>query len=145
MSGNRQHDLELSAGPNKLTKTIEYGKILSDMLKNICDLGVQKTAGKNSAVIFKKDGTKDENGQLKLAGNETKSLQQAEKEGIPALHIETKPRFRIPQDKTNTVTPDGLILGRALAKTTIKYMEKHEHDKPGKAETSGPDSGGQKA
>jgi hypothetical protein len=144
-SENRKLDIELSAGPNNLTRTIEYGKILSGMLKNICDLGVQKLSGGDDAVIFRKDGSQDDDGKLERAGNKTDSLQQAEKAGIQALHVEAKPRFRIPQDKTNKVTPDGLILGRALAKTIIQYMEKHEHDRPGKAETSGADSGGEKA
>lgn len=137
LSGNKKLDLELSAGSNKKTKTIEYGEILAPMLKNICDLGVQKTPGTSDATIFKKDGSKDPNGTLQRPANETPSLKIAEEKDISALHLEAKPRFRIPKDKTNTVTPDGLILGRALAQAIIKYFENNEQNEQNQHAESG--------
>jgi hypothetical protein len=43
---------------------------------------------------------------------------------MPALHIEAKPAFCKPADLTNTVTPDGLMLGRALAQAIIAYRRR---------------------
>ena len=72
-------------------------------------------------MIFGADGTERE-GELELAARNTTSLVEAEKHGVPALHLEAKPAFRKPADGTNTVTPDGLVLGRAIAQAIILYL-----------------------
>ena len=118
---DKKLDLELSAGPNDTTDTKKYGQFLASALNNLCDLGVQKEAGKDDAIIYRKDGTKDPKGTLQMPGTETGSLKEAKKRKLPSLHLEAKPRFRIPKDKSNTVTPDGLILGRALTQAIIRY------------------------
>lgn len=118
---DKKLDLELSAGPNDTTDTKKYGQLLDSALNNLCDLGVQKEAGKKDAIIYRKDGTKDLKGELQKPGTETGSLKEAQKRKLPSLHLEAKPRFRIPEDKSNTVTPDGLILGQALAQVIIKF------------------------
>ncbi len=84
-------------------------------------MGVQKKAGGKDAIIYRKDGTRDPNGELQKPGNKTGSLIEARKRKLPSLHLEAKPRFRIPKDKSNTITPDGLILALALAQAIIKF------------------------
>lgn len=115
----RKLDLELSAGSNELANPVGFGTILASELLRPYTLGAQRYAGSTSAIIFEKDGTRSI-GQLALAAIETKSLIEAEAKGISALHLEAKPQFRILMDEPNTVTPDGLILGCALAETIIK-------------------------
>jgi len=117
---DKKLDIELSAGQNDTTDTKKYGQLLASSLKNLCDLGVQKEAGKEDAIIYRKDGTKDLKGKLQKPGIETGSLKEAQKRKLPSLHLEAKPRFRIPEDISNTVTPDGLILGQALAQVIIR-------------------------
>ena len=56
-----------------------------------------------------------------MPANETSSLREAGKKGIPALHLEAKPQFRIPDNGSNSITPDGFILGRALAQAIIEF------------------------
>jgi hypothetical protein len=54
---------------------------------------------------------------LQLPAVKTASLIEAGNRGIPALHLEAKPRFRVPGSSTNTVSSSGRILGRAIAAT----------------------------
>lgn len=125
---NRLLDLELSAGSNDLAKPIEFGRVLFSSLERKYTLGVQKKPGADYAIIFKKNGTQTE-GKLQLPGNETTSLIEARKRKIPAMHLEAKPAFRIPQDRSNSVSPDGLNLGRSLAQSIITFMGSREENK----------------
>ena len=119
--GNRRHlDLELSAGANPLAPTLRFGRLLAIALGYHYKFGVQHAAEKNEALVFETDGTESE-GKLQLPAIKTTSLIAAGARGIPALHLEAKPRFRIPKGLTNTVSPDGLILGRAIAETLIQF------------------------
>ncbi|MCX6037224.1 MAG: hypothetical protein NTW99_04935, partial [Chloroflexi bacterium] len=61
--------------------------------------------------------------KLELAANNTLSLLKAMEIGVPALHIEAKPKFRIPEDKINSITPDGAILGQGIAQSIIEYLK----------------------
>lgn len=110
----RENDIEISAGSNKLTDPLELGRFLSLVFRRKCLLGIQKQPGNSAALIIKKDGSEG-SGKLQLPAIGTKSLAEAEKHGMQALHIEAKSTFRIPQDKTNKVPPDGFTLGKALA------------------------------
>ena len=116
---NRQNELELSAGKNELSDTIKFGKLLHSALDKKYDLAIQKKAGKNNALILGKDGAEQE-GILQMPAKQTKSLMEAQKQNIHALHLEAKPRFRIPEEGKN-VTDDGIILGNALAQAIIGY------------------------
>jgi len=124
MAPRRCLPLELSAGNNHLSCTVRFGRALATALEYHYTLGVQKEACKKSALIFGADGTERE-GELELAARNTASLVEAEKHGVPALHLEAKPAFRKPADRSNTVTPDGLVLGRAIAQVIIRYLSEH--------------------
>lgn len=119
---HRRYELELSGGKNKKAKPVKFARLLVSELGHRYTLGAQKQAGKEDAVIFRTDGTK-EKGTLERAANETDLLKEAEKKKTQALHLEAKPAFRKPVEGTNTVTPDGFVLGRALAQAIIKYLE----------------------
>lgn len=124
-SAKRPLSLELSAGRNDLSDTVlvPFGRALATAFGHRYLLGVQKEAGKKDALIFEVGGGEKEGEKLQLAALETDSLVEAKKRwNIPALHLEAKPAFRKPTDGSNTVTPDGLVLGRAIARVIIKYL-----------------------
>lgn len=120
-SGSRRHfDLELSAGSNRLGQPVPFGQYLGSTLEYRYSLGMQTKARKSNALILQPDGTAIE-GKLQLPAIKTTSLTEAGRRGIPALHLEAKPRFRVSKGLTNSVSPDGLILGRAIAETIIHF------------------------
>lgn len=119
---SRKLDLELSAGKNKLSDIIGFGKLLGSALQRKWTLGVQKQAGANNALIFQQDG-KISDGQLENPATKTISLIKAEEKKIHAFHLEAKPQFRKACDGKNKVTDDGFALGCALAQAIIrKYI-----------------------
>jgi hypothetical protein len=120
---SRRLDLELSAGSNKLAKTLDFGRLLVSELAHRYTVGVQKQAGKKNAIIFYPTG-KEKEGELETPAINTASLKEADKKQISALHLEAKPSFRIPVDLRNIVTSDGLILGKALGHAIIKLFDK---------------------
>lgn len=119
-SGKRHLDLELSAGNNPLTQTVRIGRMLGSALGYRYKLGIQSAVGQKDALILQPDGTEIE-GQLQLPATKTVSLSEAGQRGIPALHLEAKPFFRVPKGLTNTVSHHGLILGRAIADSIVQY------------------------
>lgn len=121
-SGQRLLDLELSAGGNPLTRTLTFGQILAERLRYSYSLGVQTVAGHNQALIFHPGG-RPAAGLLQLPALKTTSLREAGQRGIEALHLEAKPLFRVAPYSLHAVSPDGLILGRALAEATLRYLE----------------------
>lgn len=125
---SRQNDIEIAVGSNKLTDPVELGRFLSLTLQRHYVIGIQKEPGKSAALIISTGGL-EEGGKLELPATETKSLTEAGKHHMQALHIEAKPAFRIPQDKTNTVPPDGFILGKALAELISAEWVKKELEK----------------
>ena len=121
-SGSNRHlDLELSAGSNRLGQPLPFGQHLGATLEYRYSMGMQTTAGKSNALILQPDGTTSE-GRLQLPAIKTTSLTEAGQRGIPALHLEAKPRFRVPKGLTNSVSPDGLILGHAIAETLVHLL-----------------------
>lgn len=54
-------------------------------------------------------------GTLQLPAIKTTSLIEAGHRDIPALHLEAKSIFRVSANGPNSVSPDGLLLGRAIA------------------------------
>lgn len=120
---HRVLDFELSAGKNALSNPEKFGRLLASELEWKYTLGVQEKPGEEKAFILEKDGT-ERKGKLENPAINTNSLDEAGKKKIPALHLEAKPAFRKPVDRSNTVTPDGAVLGQALAQTIIKYCAK---------------------
>jgi hypothetical protein len=120
---SRRLDLELSAGSNKLAKTLDFARLLVSELEHRYIVGAQKQAGKKNAIIFYATG-KEKEGELENPAINTKTLKEAEKKQIPSLHLEPKPLFRKPIDQRNMVTGDGFILGKALGHTIIKFFDK---------------------
>lgn len=112
--------MELSAGKNNITDTLKYGRRLALSLSNVSDVGVQKKAGSPDALIIRKDGTENQKGVLERPGTGTESLVQAGKRNILSLHLEAKPRFRIPENQKDEVSVDGCLLGEAIAQVIIQ-------------------------
>jgi hypothetical protein len=118
---SRRLSLELSAGSNHLVRTLRFGRSLASALDHRFALGVQKRAEKRDAVIFQPGGD-CESGSLELAAKNTASLIEAEKQDIPALHLEAKPVFRKAPDLSSRLTPEGLLLGQAIAHSVVQYF-----------------------
>lgn len=116
----RNVDLEISSGQNNLGRPLEFGRILARALEFRYSLVAQGEVGSNKGILITQDGETE--AKIENPANKTNSLIEAGKRKIPALHLEARPPFRIPLDRTNTVTPDGLILGRAIAKSFIEYL-----------------------
>lgn len=117
--GKRRLDIEVSAGQNRLSKTIEIGRTLAHYLEKRYSIGIQKEPGKVDALVVNRDGIESD-GILEMPANKTKSLKEAEKEGVAALHLEAKPQFRIPEHGKH-ISDDGIILGEAIAGAIIHY------------------------
>ncbi|MDX1520922.1 MAG: hypothetical protein R3264_04805 [Anaerolineae bacterium] len=117
-SGRRRLDLELSAGSNRVTRSLFWGQKLAARLENRYRLGVQVKAGRRDAVVFLPNGSIVPD-KLDLPAIKTASLIEAGRRSIAGLYLETKPIFRVVDHMANAVTPDGLILGRAIAATII--------------------------
>ena len=116
---DRNADLEISSGQNSLGNPLEFGRTLVRTLEFRYSLVAQAEPGSKKGILIEQDGDKE--AKLENPANYTNSLIEAEKLKIPALHLEARPQFRIPEDQSNTVTPDGLILGRAIAKSFIEF------------------------
>ena len=120
----RGNSLELSAGCNDLSDSliIPFGRALATGLGYRYSLAVQKKACGTDALVFEVGGGETEGQKVELPARESFSLVEAKNRwNIPALHLEAKPAFRKPADGTNTVTPDGLLLGRATAWAIIEH------------------------
>lgn len=118
---SRRLPLELSAGSNHLVRTLRFGRALASALGYRFEVGVQERAEKREAIILRPDGD-CEKGSLELAAKYTASLIEAEKQEIPALHLEAKPVFRKAPDRSSRLTPEGQLLGRAIAHAVIQYF-----------------------
>jgi hypothetical protein len=123
----RRLALELSAGANHLAEPLRFAHLLDLALGRRYTWGAQVAAGSNRALILRADGSEEE-GRLELPALNTVSLLEAERRNLPALHLEAKPTFSKPADLTNTVTPDGLMLGRALAQAIVRYLAERPTD-----------------
>jgi len=116
----RKADLEISVGQNDLGKPLEFGRILARALEFRFSLIAQAEVGAQKGILINRD--KEIEAEIENPANKTNSLIESGKRKIPAIHLEARPPFRIPPDRTNTVTPEGLILGRAIAKSLIEYL-----------------------
>lgn len=111
---DRQLSLELSAGWNRVVDQLVFGRALATALDFKYSLGVQRESGKNDALIFRAGGKVSE-GHLQLPALKTYSLIEADRRGLPALHLEAKPVFRKPLDQYSRITPEAQTLGRSIA------------------------------
>ena len=100
---------------------VHFGRALASDLDYKYSLGMQTEARRSSALILRPGGTVT-SGELQLPAVKTASLIEAGQRGIPALHLEAKPSFRVPKDLTNSVSPGGQILGRAIADTIVQLV-----------------------
>ena len=117
----RCHPLELTAGMNRRSRTLLYGRTVCAAMEHRYSLAVQMQARTAKALILEADGSERE-GELCLPALETYSLCAACEHGMHALHLEAKPKFRIPRDGTDRVTRHGRMLGAAIASAAIDYL-----------------------
>lgn len=110
----RRHDLELSAGRNSLSEPLVFGRSLAAALDYRYSLGAQSGPDQRQALIFEPGGKLGE-GLLELPARRTTSLVEAGRRGLPALHLEARPRFRRADPSGQGVGEEGLALGRAIA------------------------------
>jgi hypothetical protein len=107
-------DLELSAGRNPLSDPMIFGRALGEALGWRYALGLQAAPGQRQAQVFVPGGRSRE-GALELPALCTASLVAAGERGIPALHLEARPRFRRLAPGGAGLSADGLALGEAIA------------------------------
>jgi hypothetical protein len=121
-SKNRPNDLEVTAGSNPLAHPALFGRLLAQALAWRYNVAAQTRPGIHAATVFV-DERKEEQGKLTLPALNTDSLRQAATKQMHALHLEAKPVFRICEDKPNTLTEDGKVLGQAIATAIIGYLD----------------------
>jgi len=120
---DRPNDLEVTAGSNPLAHPALFGRLLAQALAWHYRVAAQTRPGIDAAVVFVDECKEEEQGKLKLPALNTDSLRQAATEQMHALHLEAKPVFRICEDKPNTLTDDGKVLGQAIATAIIGYLD----------------------
>jgi len=112
----RMLDIEISAGTNTLINALDFGRRLAKKLNYQYPLSAQIAANSKNAKSISRDNEVDT--FLVLPALETTSLSLAEKKKVAALHLEAKPRFRIPETH-NSISADGLALGNAIAEIVL--------------------------
>ena len=110
---SQKNDIEISSGSNPHIKALAFGRQLADRTGYGYKIAAQRTPGSSKGLCF--DQEEEKPVRLALPALKTTSLKAAGKLGIPALHLEAKPRFRIPKEKGRSVTGDGAVLGKAFA------------------------------
>lgn len=111
---HRRHDLELSAGRNRLADPQTAGKRLAFSLADeLWILAVQEQADTAQAQLYRK--RQHTRGKLQNPALETLSLVRAGELGIPAYHLEMKSHFRKPSRSTAQPNEEAVRLARALA------------------------------
>jgi hypothetical protein len=118
----RRLDLELSAGRNPLPDTQAFGRLLAKALGYRYSLGVQIEPARRQALVWERGGEQSD-GELELPARKTLSLIEAGRRSIQALHLEARPRFRR-QAPEGGISPEGLALGDAIARTIVRYLAK---------------------
>lgn len=76
-------------------------------------IAAQSIPGTSKTITFLKYSEADT--KLTLPALRTTSLSLAEKLSISAVHIEVKMLFRLPKEKTPSVSQEGVQLGEAIA------------------------------
>ncbi len=123
---SQKNDIEISSGSNPHIKALAFGQQLAVILDHQYRVCAQISYGSSRARCFYQG--KDEVDRLALPALKTTSLKAAGKLGIPALHLEAKPDFRIPTGTDRSVTVEGAALGRAFAQVVSSWTEKARGD-----------------
>jgi len=108
------HDLELSAGRNRLAKPLAVGRSLAAALGAGFHVAAQTHPGTAHALLVDAHGRESPT-VLRFPALRTGSLLEAASRGIAALHLEAKLRFRSAGPRNGAPTASGERLGRALA------------------------------
>jgi hypothetical protein len=116
------HDLEISAGGNRLADPLRFGEALARALGPGFHLAAQSVPGARAALLMDARGAGSGASVLRFPALRTRSLSVAGERGIAALHLEAKPRFRSCGDGSPTVTASGRRLGVALAHAAACYL-----------------------
>jgi len=82
-------------------------------------LGVQQRPGERAALVF--EGGWVRPGILELPAHRTHSLVEAGRRGLPALHLEARPRFRRLAPGKLHLAEDGQRLGEAIALSILGF------------------------
>lgn len=116
------HDLEVSAGRNRLAEPLRFGIALARALGPGFHLAAQRVPGDRGAVLMDARGAGTGASVLRFPALRTRSLASAGERGMAALHLEAKPRFRTRGDGSASLTASGRRLGRALATAATHYL-----------------------
>jgi hypothetical protein len=108
------HDLELSAGRNRLAEPLAVGRQLAAALGAGFPVAAQTRPGSAHALLVDAQGSESST-MLRFPALRTGSLLAADARGIAGLHLEAKLRFRSAGPRNGTPTKSGERLGRALA------------------------------
>lgn len=108
------HDLELSAGGNRLAEPLAVGRGLAAALGTGFPVAAQTHPGSAHALLVDAHGRESPT-MLRFPALRTGSLLEADARGIAALHLEAKLRFRSAGPRNGAPTPSGARLGHALA------------------------------
>jgi hypothetical protein len=115
------HDLELSAGGNRLGDPLPLGRGLASALGVGFHVAAQTRPGTAHALLVDADGRESPT-VLRFPALRTRSLLEAGARGIAALHLEAKLRFRSAGPRIGAPTPSGARLGRALARVLAERV-----------------------
>ncbi len=115
------HGLEITAGRNRRAQPLHFARLLIRALGAGHRLAAQARHGSDAAVVLEPDGQASE-GRLRYPALRTRSLVEAERHGLSALHLEADPSFRTRADGTPALPDEGVHLGRSLAHAITAYL-----------------------
>jgi hypothetical protein len=121
------HDLELSAGRNRLAQPLAVGRGLAAALGAGFPVAAQTRPGTAHALLVDAHGHESPT-VLRFPALHTRSLLEADARGIAALHLEAKLRFRSAGPRNGTPTKSGERLGRALAQVLAQSVTARHPD-----------------
>jgi hypothetical protein len=116
------HGLELTAGRNRRARSLHFARPLIRALGSGHRLAAQLEPGGDAAVVLESDGQTSE-GRLRYPALRTRSLVEADRRGLPALHLEATPHYRTPPDGSPALPAAGVQLGRCLARAIAVYLD----------------------
>ena len=119
-SARAPHDLEVSAGRNEHSRPLEFGRLLADFLGAGFHVAAQTRPGERAALVLDAR-PRSSPSVLRFPALRTGSLRFAAEQGIQALHVEAKPRFRR-STAGSGLTRSGRRLGHSLARAIAAYL-----------------------
>ncbi len=134
---HRKHGVEVTGGKNRLSNRQQFMDALLKALRQKQEavaaepeiesllLAVQETPGSKQATVYPlAEREKQRPGCLVNPANKTESLIEAWRQGLQAIHIEAKPRFRKAQDEGGErTTPLGHWLGKAIGEAICEILQ----------------------